>query len=170
MTDPVHAVALAVAVDPDGPLVGALILGASGAGKSALALSVIEGCPFRRSSLVADDAVLVDATGERLIASAPGRIAGLIEVRGFGPTLIRTIPAIALRFAVDLAAPVERVAAARSFSLARAAPSIPLYPFAWRGAEWTAAHRLRRIAVAILGGQNPRCTQDGLPEKTKGDE
>lgn len=59
---------------------GALIEGASGAGKSDLALRTLE-CGFR---LVADDRVVVFNAGGRLYGKAPETLAGLIEVRGLG--------------------------------------------------------------------------------------
>lgn len=64
---------------------GVLILGASGSGKSDLALRLIE----RGASLVADDRVDLFVTDGRLKARAPERLAGLIEIRGLG---IMTFP------------------------------------------------------------------------------
>ena len=66
---------------------GVLIAGASGAGKSALALYMIGRCRAAGvfATLVADDQVWVAAIGGRLVAEAPEAIAGLVEVRGFGP-------------------------------------------------------------------------------------
>jgi serine kinase of HPr protein (carbohydrate metabolism regulator) len=59
---------------------GVLILGASGAGKSDLALRAID-AGFR---LVADDRVTVWASGGALFGRAPDSICGLIEARGHG--------------------------------------------------------------------------------------
>ncbi|WP_296600112.1 HPr kinase/phosphorylase [Phenylobacterium sp.] len=59
---------------------GALIQGASGAGKSDLALRCLE-AGFR---LVADDRTMVWASGDALYGRAPGPLAGLVEVRGLG--------------------------------------------------------------------------------------
>ena len=95
---PLHAVAIALAVDFDGPLFGVLLLGPAGAGKSSLAISAINSCPFSRTALVADDAVIV----ENGLACAPHRLEGAIEVRGFGPARIRSKSAILLRLALDL--------------------------------------------------------------------
>jgi len=59
---------------------GALILGASGAGKSGLALQLMAmGC-----ALVADDRVDLRKSQDGLVASGPDTIAGLIEARGIG--------------------------------------------------------------------------------------
>ncbi|MDR7232474.1 serine kinase of HPr protein (carbohydrate metabolism regulator) [Caulobacter sp. BE264] len=59
---------------------GALIEGASGVGKSDLALRALDQ-GFR---LVADDRVVTFAAGGRLYGRAPETLAGLIEVRGLG--------------------------------------------------------------------------------------
>jgi HPr kinase/phosphorylase len=84
---------------------GILILGASGAGKSALALALIG----RGAALVADDRVLVVRRGEALVASAPEAIANLIEARGVGLLRLPAQSETVLTLAVDL----DRAPAAR---------------------------------------------------------
>jgi len=59
---------------------GILIAGRSGAGKSDLALRLID----RGAVLVSDDYTIVEETGGRLVATAPPSIAGRIEMRGVG--------------------------------------------------------------------------------------
>lgn len=63
---------------------GILVRGASGAGKSRLALHFIETAAEmgRIAKLVADDRVHVEAADGRLVASVPAAIAGLVERRG----------------------------------------------------------------------------------------
>ena len=68
---------------------GVLIEGASGAGKSDLALRALDQ-GFR---LVADDRVLVWVSEGRLFGRAPDSLAGLLEVRGLG---IARVPALRL--------------------------------------------------------------------------
>ncbi|MBG1233825.1 HPr kinase/phosphorylase [Aestuariivirga litoralis] len=69
---------------------GVLIRGASGSGKSSLALRMIDGEGFGlhekilRTRLVADDQVVLRGKGKKLVASAPEKINGLIEIRGIG--------------------------------------------------------------------------------------
>lgn len=63
-----------------------LITGRSGAGKSSLALHLMA----LGASLVADDRTCVRAGGERLQASAPETLRGLIEARGTG--LLKAAP------------------------------------------------------------------------------
>jgi len=57
-----------------------LIEGESGAGKSDLALRLID----RGAMLISDDYTLLQRAGRELIASPPDTIAGQIEVRGLG--------------------------------------------------------------------------------------
>jgi hypothetical protein len=57
-----------------------LLGGPSGAGKSDLALRLID----RGAALVSDDYTELRRIGGRLLARAPGAIAGRIEVRGLG--------------------------------------------------------------------------------------
>ncbi|MFM2129279.1 MAG: hypothetical protein RL477_825 [Pseudomonadota bacterium] len=89
---------------------GILLRGPSGAGKSDLALRLIEA----GAKLVADDRVVVLRDGDRLIASAPDALEGLIEVRGLGIVRLapgRLAPSAALALVCDLvgAAEVDRL-------------------------------------------------------------
>jgi HPr kinase/phosphorylase len=77
---------------------GVVILGASGSGKSALALALLG----RGAALVADDRVLVERRGDSLVARAPATIAGLIEARGVGILRVPAVPEAVLVLAVDL--------------------------------------------------------------------
>ncbi|MEL6360660.1 MAG: hypothetical protein AAFR21_06200 [Pseudomonadota bacterium] len=102
-----HGTAIAIAVDPDGPLLGALLRGPSGAGKSSLASSIIEQCPWRRSRLVADDQVEMVVGNGRWIARPPAVLAGQIELFGYGPKPIRSVGEIEIRLVFDLLPPGE---------------------------------------------------------------
>lgn len=66
---------------------GVLILGASGRGKSALALRLMA----LGAELVADDRTIVQAEAGRLIATCPEQLRGMIEARGVG--LLKAVPA-----------------------------------------------------------------------------
>ena len=57
-----------------------LIEGASGSGKTSLALALID----RGAMLVSDDAVSLERSGNHLLASPAPNIVGLIEVRNLG--------------------------------------------------------------------------------------
>ncbi|MFO1209558.1 MAG: serine kinase [Amaricoccus sp.] len=84
---------------------GILILGASGAGKSQLALGLIG----RGAALVADDRVVLTRRGAALVATAPAAIAGLVEARGLGILRLPAVPEAPLALVLDL----DRPAAAR---------------------------------------------------------
>jgi HPr kinase/phosphorylase len=100
---------------------GLLILGAPGAGKSRLALELVA----LGAALVADDRVRLRRDGERLAASAPPRLAGLVEARGVGLLRLPFAPSATLAVAVDLdRAETERLPPRRSTAFLGA--TIPL--------------------------------------------
>ena len=80
--------------------IGILLRGASGAGKSDLALRLIDG----GARLVADDRVVLTRDGSRLIAAPPPPIAGLLEARGVGLLRLPYEAAAPLRLVADLVA------------------------------------------------------------------
>jgi serine kinase of HPr protein (carbohydrate metabolism regulator) len=92
MAETLHATAVLAGVN------GLLIRGPSGSGKSSLALSLIE----RGARLVADDRVHVAACGGRLVAGAPARISGRIELRGRGLIEVPRERNCVLRLVVDI--------------------------------------------------------------------
>lgn len=75
-----------------------LLLGDSGAGKSDLALRLIDS----GAMLVADDRVNLVAVAGQLLASAPESIAGKIELRGVGILTLPHLQNIPLKLAVSL--------------------------------------------------------------------
>ncbi len=124
-----------------------LLRGPSGAGKSDLALRLIE-TGWR---LVADDQTELSRQGKQLIATAPARIAGMIEARGLGiveisrDQLVRRAPVALL---VDLAHPerIERLPEpASEIVLGIELPVVSLAPF-----EASASAKLR-LALTQIG-------------------
>ena len=93
----------------------ALIRGASGTGKSDLALRCISKAPTpllpQQARLVSDDQTIIERSNGQLLASAPEQIAGLLEVRGIG--ILRVNDAVApgktpLALVVDLDEQAEK--------------------------------------------------------------
>jgi serine kinase of HPr protein (carbohydrate metabolism regulator) len=84
---------------------GVLLAGRSGAGKSDLALRLID----RGAELVSDDYSELRARDGRLIASPPGRLAGKIEVRGIGIVEMPHKTEAEVALIIDLDEPVDRM-------------------------------------------------------------
>lgn len=83
-----------VAIDGRAVLIG----GRSGAGKSDLALRLID----RGATLISDDYTFVRRVSGKAVASAPERIAGKIEVRGVGIMELATAQEVPVALYVDL--------------------------------------------------------------------
>lgn len=93
---------------------GVLIRGASGAGKSALCLALLDRAERegRHARLVGDDRVRLEARHGRLVARPHPALAGLIEIRGHGiRRLAAHAPAAVVRLVVDLVETAERLPA-----------------------------------------------------------
>jgi HPr kinase/phosphorylase len=86
--------------------VGALLRGPPGSGKSDLALRFIFLSPASfcgRPALVADDQVLLERQGDRILARCPPPLAGKLEVRGIGIVSVDAIvPEACLKLLIDL--------------------------------------------------------------------
>ncbi len=111
--------------------VGVLLRGPAGAGKSDLALRLIEG----GARLVADDRVEITRVENVVVARAPDVLAGLLELRGLG--IVRLAPdrvcaTASLRLVVDLlpGAEIERLPPpGRAELLGLALDSVAVDPF-----------------------------------------
>ena len=82
-----------------------LITGPSGSGKSDLALRLLD----RGFTLVSDDQTLVRREDDRLIASAPPSIAGMLEVRGLGIIEIDHVGDTPVALLVELTSDIQRM-------------------------------------------------------------
>ncbi|HXQ09377.1 MAG TPA: HPr kinase/phosphorylase [Caulobacteraceae bacterium] len=129
---------------------GVLIEGASGSGKSDLALKALE----RGWRLVADDRTLIWCDGGRLWGRAPDTLAGLIEARGLGVVATDRLPfsEIALVVRCAPAADVERAPDAAVWSaLGVGLPLVALAPL-----EESATAKLDRALGALDSRDNRR--------------
>jgi serine kinase of HPr protein (carbohydrate metabolism regulator) len=119
---------------------GVLIEGPSGAGKSDLALRALD-VGFR---MVADDRVLVWASGGRNFGRAPDTLQGLMETRGAGVLPVATLPFCPVVLAVRCEGSpeaVERMPAGETLGLpAGPVPIRSLWPF-----DRAAPAKLRRL-------------------------
>lgn len=100
MSEPsVHACAVMVGEK------GVLIRGPSGAGKSSLCLALIDEArrAGRFAALVADDRVLLEPAGGRLLARCIPGFEGRIERRGEGIVVVLHEPVAVIRLVIDLA-------------------------------------------------------------------
>jgi serine kinase of HPr protein (carbohydrate metabolism regulator) len=103
-----------------------LIVGVSGAGKSDLALRLID----RGAVLVSDDQVLLDARSGMLLAQAPATIAGKIEVRALGIQSMKHCSPMPVSLLIDLVPPIERMPDPRHRTLCGIdVPLVALDPF-----------------------------------------
>jgi serine kinase of HPr protein (carbohydrate metabolism regulator) len=137
--------------------VGILIEGKPGAGKSDLALRLLDqpGCghgeTILNGRLVSDDQVLVERHGATLQARAPAAIRGLLEIRGLGIVHVATLESVSLKLVARLASTdsIERMPDLESSGveiLGIRLPLVlidPLHP--------SAPARLRAAAVALAG-------------------
>lgn len=112
---------------------GVLLRGSSGAGKTALALALLDWAKAagRFGRLVSDDQVLLSRSGGRILAEAPHAIEGLIELRGLGPVGIPFESRALVDLVVDLvdAASAPRFQPGETVSLLGVAlPSLAIDP------------------------------------------
>lgn len=82
-----------------------LIMGASGSGKSDLALRLLD----RGFGLVSDDQTIVKKVGAKLLASAPPTIAGKLEIRGVGIVEMAHVDDVPVALAVELTSDIQRL-------------------------------------------------------------
>jgi HPr kinase/phosphorylase len=116
----IHATCVSIGGD------AVLLRGSSGAGKSDLALRLIDGGAI----LVSDDRTELMRTGSELIATAPVTIAGKLEVRGIGIVELPFAPDAPVRLVVDLTDAVERLPEpGRCTLLGIDLPCVKLRPF-----------------------------------------
>jgi serine kinase of HPr protein (carbohydrate metabolism regulator) len=114
--------------------------GPSGAGKSDLALRLMD----RGAQLVADDVTILRRLDQRLLAAAPERIRGKLEVRGLGLFDVPAAGEVPVAMLIDLCDDVPRfpMEQAERHLAGIAVPVIALCPFDVSAAikvEWALA-------------------------------
>jgi serine kinase of HPr protein (carbohydrate metabolism regulator) len=111
-----------------------LIRGAAGAGKSRLALELIQSAAcgaFAFARLVADDRVHLEAANGRLIVRPPPMLAGLIEVRGVGIRQLPHEPMAVVSLVIDLGdASAERLPGREALATTIEGITLPRFVFA----------------------------------------
>ena len=140
----VHGTAIALGSE------GILLRGPSGAGKSDFALRLID----QGARLVADDQTELRREGDDITMSAPGTIAGQMEVRGLGIIALPSIASAPLRLVVDLmpSAEIERMPLPRDCHyLGCSIPTVALAPF-----EASAPAKLRLALRALAPDPAPK--------------
>ncbi|MGX1309665.1 HPr kinase/phosphorylase [Amorphus suaedae] len=130
---------------------GVLIRGASGAGKTALAGTLIR--ETQRDGgfacLVADDRVALTARNGRLVARVPAPIAGRMEIRGSGIVEVDHEPAAVVRLVVDLVAAeaLDRMPDAEALSTRIDGIEVARQPAS--GSGWTTISAIQARIAAI---------------------
>ena len=107
-SDRLHATTVAIGG------VAVMIEGASGSGKSDLALRLID----RGAVLVSDDQTLVIRVGKTLRARPPSTIAGRIEVRGIGIIAMPHVEDVPVGLLVRIDGAIERMPERRARKIA----------------------------------------------------
>ncbi len=125
---------------------GILICGASGSGKSDLALRLIDA----GAELVADDRTVVENRGGALVATCPDLIKGLIEVRGVGVVEQPFVPETNVLLKIDLrpAGEIERMPAPETELIENVSVSV----FNLNAFEFSAVAKVKTM-VRIVGNK-----------------
>lgn len=125
---------------------GALLRGASGSGKSDLALRLIE----RGAQLIADDQVILEVDEASVRASAEPRLHGKLEVRGIGILDVPHVQAAPLLAVFDLCAP-EDVPRLPEPEWAQLLPGTKVRLFRLAPFEASAPDKVRLTLAALSG-------------------
>lgn len=125
---------------------GVLLTGPPGAGKSDLALRLID----RGAQLVSDDGTIVEARDGRLHARAPATILGSIEARGIGILAFPPCVEAPLALCLALGAPVPRMP--EEILPARTIEGIPLPCLAFDPFEASAPFKVEQALLRYGAG------------------
>jgi serine kinase of HPr protein (carbohydrate metabolism regulator) len=131
---------------------GLILRGVSGAGKSLLALELIDEWEARGlpAKLVSDDRIEIEAVSAGIVMHAPANIAGLIELRGRGIVERPFVRKAALRLVVDLIDDVERMVEEDQLVTALEGVTLARCPVP-RAGKVDSRHQLLLIREAVRG-------------------
>ena len=129
---------------------GILLRGASGAGKSLLALELLDRAALQGTEgmLVADDRVDLERHGDILIMRPPPAIAGRIELRGRGIVRRPHLAAAPVHLVVDLVDDLVRLLDEEEFATDLLEVALPRCPVPRRGVI-DSTHQMLLIAEAL---------------------
>ncbi|TIL24423.1 MAG: HPr kinase/phosphorylase [Mesorhizobium sp.] len=129
---------------------GVLITGPSGAGKTTLALTLLDHCRARGlfSRLIGDDRLLAVAHAGRLVCGVPATIAGLAEVPGFMPRPLLFEPGGVIDLHVRLVPKAEMARFQEEISEPVAGCPVPRIDLAERNAATALPAVMARLSIA----------------------
>lgn len=110
--------------------IGLILRGEPGAGKSVLALGLLDTFEARgrKAMLVSDDRIEIERTRGGLVMHAPAAIAGLIEMRGRGIVRRPHLARAPLHLVVDLVPVLERMVEEDALTIELMGVTLPRCP------------------------------------------
>ena len=147
--------------------IGVMVRGRSGAGKSLLALQLLDAWHDhgRTAFLIADDRLDIEVKRDRLVMSAPHNIAGLIEMRGRGIVKRPSKQSARLDLIIDMTGELIRFLEEEDFVTDLEGVSVARCPVPERGIV-DSAHQMLLVSEAISALKAARST----PRKPRGPE
>ncbi|ANT49334.1 HPr kinase/phosphorylase [Mesorhizobium amorphae] len=129
---------------------GVLITGPSGAGKTTLALILLDHCRARGlfSRMIGDDRLLASSHAGRLVCRVPAPIAGLAEVPGFIPRPLPFEPGGVIDLHVRLVPKAEMARFQEEISEPVAGCPVPRIDLAERNAATALPAVMARLSIA----------------------
>lgn len=150
---------------------GVLLRGRSGAGKSLLALELLDDFKMRgkAANLIADDRIDLEVASSAIVMHAPIDIAGLIELRGRGIVTRPSVPSARLHLVIDLGEELTRYLEEDELFTELEGIKLPFCPVPERGVVDSAHQRLLvREALSMLpAASKPKASSAGAAPRPK---